>query len=155
MTRVDARALRKSMRYSTLWLVLALALPACGKKDDEPSSACLSELSLDCSPTYAPTFRAIFDNRLQVTCGAGGRSCHSSTGQQAGLVLDDFDAAYDSLLGQGEAARARVIPGDPECSLLEQRLESRDPNFVMPVGSRLAAGELCAIRQWIAGGAKK
>jgi len=146
-----------SIHGSWIWrssLVAAFTVAACGNKE-EPAPACLSERSVECAPTYAPTFRAIFDNRLQLTCGAGGRSCHSSAGQQAGLILSDFDVAYDSLLGLDQAGRARVIPGDPECSLLELRLESDDASFVMPVGAKLAAGELCAIRRWIADGATK
>lgn len=148
------RARLRSWGRRSLFL-LSLSVVACGKADDKPGQTCLSARSLDCATTYAPTFRAIFDNRLQVTCGAGGRSCHSDDGHQAGLILSDFDTAYDSLLGLDEAGRARVIPGDPECSVLEQRLESNDPNFVMPVGSKLADGELCAIRKWIANGAEK
>jgi hypothetical protein len=142
------------LRDGCAWLLLAALTGACGSSESA-GPPCLSELSLDCSPTYAPTFRAIFDNRLQVTCGAGGRSCHSSSGRQAGLVLDDFDAAYAALLGSDAAGRARVVPGDPECSLLEQRLESNDSDYVMPVGAKLKDGELCAVRQWIASGAKK
>jgi hypothetical protein len=135
-------------------VVVSLIAAGCGNHE-EPAPACLSQRSVECAPTYAPTFRAIFDNRLQVTCGAGGRSCHAAGGHQAGLVLSDFDVAYDSLLGLDSAGRARVIAGDPECSVLEQRLESDDSAVVMPVGAKLPEGELCAIRQWIANGATK
>jgi hypothetical protein len=73
---------------------------------------------------------------------------------QAGLVLLGRDEAYDHLLGETDS-RARVVPGDPECSLLVQRLESTDPQFVMPVGMRLPEGQRCAVRQWVAAGAEK
>lgn len=126
--------------------------------EDQPEleplpTACLDPLELDCSLTFAPTFESIFENRIQSTCGAAGNSCHGSEGQQGGLVLDDIDVAYDSLLEGSDPPK--VIPGDPECSPLMARLESDDPGFVMPVGAKLPEGERCAIRNWIAMGAEK
>jgi hypothetical protein len=122
----------------------------------EPTKpVCLKRLTLDCAMTFAPKFESIFDNRLRPTCGAAGVSCHGSAGAQAGLVLDDIDQAYDSLLGLDRANNARVIPNDPECSPLMMRLESDDPGTVMPVGSKLPEGERCSIRNWIANGAER
>lgn len=112
----------------------------------------MSELELDCSVTYEPTFEAIFANRMQETCGAGGRTCHSSSGAQGGLILDDIDLAHELLLGSN-GGEARVIPGDPECSEMIRRIESNDEDYQMPPGDKLSEGERCAIRQWIANGA--
>ena len=109
---------------------------------------CLAPLDLECSPSYSPTFDEIYSRRIAPTCGAGGASCHGAMGHQAGLTLADADGAYDAL-------RARLVPGDPECSLLMKRLESEDPEFVMPVGLRLSPGERCAFRLWIANGAER
>jgi hypothetical protein len=36
-----------------------------------------------------------------------------------------------------------------------KRLESSDPDWVMPVGDPLPEGERCAIAQWIANGAAR
>ncbi len=125
------------------------------ESDADDELACLDALDLDCSLTFAPNFRSIFDNRLQTTCGAAGSSCHGDDGAQGGLVLTDFDDAYDALL-EGDGDRGpRVIPGDPECSLLMIRLETSDAALLMPVGSQLPEGERCAVRQWIAEGAEK
>ncbi len=138
--------------------LLLAALSACGGKEDPPAPAepaCLSELSLDCEVTFEPTFDAIFENRMGRTCGGGGRSCHASAGARAGLVLDEIEGAYAALLGLDEAAKPRVIPGDPECSLMMKRIESNDPDYQMPVGDKLPEGERCAIRQWIANGAAR
>jgi hypothetical protein len=129
---------------------------ACG--DDAPGDpkACLDPLPLDCAPSYEPTFDMIFANALR-SCGASTTfgSCHAAQGSKGGLVLSDPDVAYQSLLRLVDG-RARVEPGNPECSVLTQRLESDDPSFRMPVGREsLAAGQRCAIRQWIAGGAER
>jgi hypothetical protein len=117
--------------------------------------ACLEPLDLDCSPTFQPTFQNFYDNQLS-SCGAAstGASCHGPDGGQGGLYLTDIDEAYDMLLSPPDAS-PRVIPGDPECSLLIQRLESDDPAFGMPPGAKLRDAERCAIRQWIANGAER
>ncbi len=125
------------------------------ESDADDELACLDALDLDCSLTFAPNFRSIFDNRLQTTCGAAGSSCHGDDGAQGGLVLTDFDDAYDALLEGDRDTGPRVIPGDPECSPLMIRLETTDAALLMPVGSQLPEGERCAVRQWIAEGAEK
>ncbi len=127
------------------------ATPGCG-----PDGECLPELPRDCSPLYDPTYDELFSRRLVMTCGASstGRSCHASTGAQAGLVFEDPDVSYDLLLGTG-GGRARVMAGNPECSLLMQRLESTDPAYGMPPGSRLSDAELCSFTLWIANGAER
>ena len=128
--------------------LVGLLLLACGGQEDPPAEpSCLSELELECAVTYEPTFEAIFANRMQETCGAGGRTCHSSTGAQSGLVMDDIDLAYDGLLGLN-GGTARVVPGDPECSEMIRRIESNDEDYQMPPGEKLSAGERCAIRKW-------
>ena len=129
---------------------------ASGSNDVVDASMCLPEFSLDCTPEYQPTFDNIFDNRLGVTCGAAstGGSCHAEAGAMAGLVLATPQGAYTGLLGI-DGARQRVIAGDPECSLLIQRIESTDPGFGMPPGRRLSANERCAFVKWVAGGAKQ
>jgi hypothetical protein len=126
-----------------------------GSPDDAGPGNCIAALSLDCEPTYPATFEAFYEHRIAVTCGAAstGASCHGADGAQGGLVLSGQDQSYDALLGDIDG-RARVIPGDPECSILMRRLESDDPEFVMPVGMPLREGERCAVRQWIAAGAE-
>jgi hypothetical protein len=71
-----------------------------------------------------------------------------------GLVFENIDMSYALLLGQN-GGKARVIPGDPACSLVVEKLESTDPTFRMPPGTPLLPGEQCTIVQWIAQGAKR
>jgi len=143
----------------SMLIVACLALAACNGDDGENMAgmsgdgACLPALELDCDPTFTPTFDEIYDRELR-SCGANGSLCHGAEGDHGGLTLADRDGAYDALLGIGEE-HARVIPGDPECSILIQRLESTDANFVMPRGTPLTPGKRCAIRQWVANGAER
>ncbi len=114
-------------------------------------------LSLDCTPAFDPSYQALYTNLLRKTCGAPetGVSCHGPDGAQDGLVLSDNAQGYDYLLGKVDG-RARVVAGKPECSVLEQRLESNDPGFRMPAGMpQLPEDVRCAVRQWIAMGAKR
>ena len=146
----------------TVWLCVTLGLCAgCGSAADSgndagAASACLASVYLDCQPLYQPTFDNIFDNRIGVTCGAAstGRSCHSNEGAMGGLVMADKETAYAALLGEG-GGKKRVVAGDPECSLLARRIESSDPDFVMPPGSPLSDAERRAILLWIANGAQR
>ena len=149
-------------RFTKLLSAAVLCMTSLGacKGDDADGGAgmsgaeCLAPLDLDCDEAYSPTFDTIYDRRLHDTCATGGANCHGSSGNQGGLSMADADSAYQALVG-GNGGRARVIPGDPECSLLIRRLESTDPNFLMPRGGRLAPGERCTIRKWVANGAER
>jgi hypothetical protein len=149
-----------------LALTIVLASGACvshGSRSPDAGAlndggACLPPLATDCAVAFMPTFTNIYDSLLIKTCGSptSGTSCHGPNGAQAGLVLDGLDTAYDDLLGAGADQRARVVPRQPECSILVQRLESNDLNFRMPLGrTPLSAGIRCAVRKWIADGAIK
>jgi hypothetical protein len=156
------------MMRGSVACTLALCLCACGDDGGAPTAGtgagaggagtatCLDPLPDDCDLVFAPTYDAFFDNVLGRTCGAAstGGSCHGPDGGMAGLFLHDRDMAYDYLLGDADG-RARVIPNDPECSMLVQRIESTDPDVMMPPTARLSAGERCAIERWIAMGAKR
>lgn len=150
---------------------LALLLTACG--DDagapaahadgsvpvNPGNECLDPLPRGpdaCMLRIQPTFAAIHANILAPTCGAAttGASCHGPRGGMAGLFLHDRDEAYANLLAKRDG-RARVVPGDPECSLLVYRVESDDPAVWMPPGpAMLDEKDRCAIITWIAMGAE-
>jgi hypothetical protein len=137
-------------------LVLLAAGVACnGEEDGGGTAACLEPLPLDCEVAFPPTYQAIYDNVIAARCGITGTggSCHGPEGMQGGLSLAGEDEAYDALLGEVDG-KARVVPGEPECSELLRRVESDDRNFRMPLGDRkLPDTTLCAIRQWIAEGA--
>lgn len=136
-------------------LVLSPLLGACSS-DDSSGFDCVQDLDLSCAPQHdPPTFQAIFDNTLHPTCASGRGTCHTADAQMGGLVFEDIDQSYDLLLGNVDG-RARVMPGDPSCSLIVERLEADTPATRMPPASQpLPAAERCTIEQWIAQGAQR
>lgn len=96
----------------------------------------------------------------------GCAGCHSPKGGPPGaLDLSSKDKAYDVLVGKGSVLKAcgggdRVLvkPGDPEGSLLVQKLAGiQDCGDAMPRGPNAQpypADKLAVLRAWIAAGAK-
>jgi hypothetical protein len=123
---------------------------------DVPTPTCVPDLSPSCQPLYdPPTYQSLFDNILHPTCASGSGTCHTADFAPAGLVFEDANRAYALLLGTS-GAPPRVLPGNPACSLIMERLESKDPSFRMPPGSApLSAPALCTFVQWIARGAQR
>src|SRR5215471_2800955 len=136
--------------------LLGTCLVGCSSPSSTPPpSTCVNDVKTDCRVLYdPPTYPIIFDNILHKSCAIGMGSCHTSDVAMGGLVFEDADVAYSLLLGQ-MGARQRVVPNDPACSLLVVRLESPDPNYVMPKGSRLPDEAICDVVQWIAAGAAR
>ncbi|HTU63848.1 MAG TPA: hypothetical protein VMF89_35530, partial [Polyangiales bacterium] len=151
--RMHARALVSRLRPAML---LCATFCGCAASATEAQQSCVEALDLQCAPAYAPSFEGIYTNLLSKSCGAPGTGnvCHSAEGLKGGLDLSDIERSYNSLLGTGGGA-ARVLPGDPTCSVLVARLESTDPATRMPVGSTLSVGERCVVRKWIADGAAR
>lgn len=104
----------------------------------------------DCAPLYEPTWGNVFANTLAPKCGVGGGACHGGAAAIGGLQLDEIDRAHATLLTAG---KTYVIPGDPSCSEIVERMHTSSSRLMMPRGSRLPASEICAIEQWIAVGA--
>jgi hypothetical protein len=131
-----------------------VAFAACSSHD---APACVVDPSPSCKPAYdPPVYATIFTKILQPTCATGAGTCHTSDAAMGSLALDNVDVAYDQLLGRNGAPRVRVVPGNPSCSLLMERLESSDPAFRMPRGDiSLSAAEICTIAQWISAGAQR
>lgn len=135
-----------------LFACLLTIASACGSEEHQ-TMHCVDELSIECTPLYAPTFDNIYTNTLQPKCAIGGTSCHGDGGSKGGLSLEGgADRAYEKLLNP-DSGSPRVVPGDWTCSHLIYHLESEDAAVVMPPGGPLAEEERCAIRQWIANGA--
>jgi len=153
------RCVPRSERHRLSALVLAagtVALVACGAPQPKSGSQCVSGLRADCAPLYdPPVFDTIFTKILQPTCAQGMGTCHTADAAMGNLVMEDPDDTYARLLGQVDG-RARVIPGDPSCSLLVERLEANSSDVRMPPGpTPLDAGARCDIEQWIAMGAAR
>jgi cytochrome c len=140
------------VRIASAGVLGALALVGCsGSHNDGPS--CVANLNTSCSPLYAPpTYAMIFEHTLRPTCAQGIGTCHTSDAAKGGLVFEDAGAAYALLLGT-QGGKKRVLPGDPSCSLIVEKLESTDPKFQMPPGNPLLPSERCDFVQWIAQGA--
>jgi hypothetical protein len=132
---------------------LVLVVGGCTDPHDGTATACLPEVDAGCELTFLPTFDAFYGNHIERGCAAGA-PCHGE-GARSGLVLAGGpDAAYAALLGEGDG-RAYVVPGDPGCSELVQRLESDDVDFVMPRGEPLPDGAQCSVRTWVENGAER
>jgi hypothetical protein len=148
-----------SQALSFALLAGALSLLRCGGGDDDvqphPPPPCVEDLDVDCNALRfdPPVYSRIFHEIVQPQCSLGS-NCHGSDGAMGGLVLANADDTYDTLIGLRGGTK-RVLPSDPKCSPLMVRLESRDPNFQMPRGSRLTEPELCVFVQWIKHGAQK
>jgi len=117
--------------------------------------------SCPCEPLPADTFEAI---ALRIfarhSCEIPG--CHGDPAGQAGLSLAPGRAYADlvSVPSTADPTRLRVAPGDPEHSLLWQKLAARTlglggvPGLGMPIGDPQVDGdELEAVRLWIGAGA--
>ena len=147
--------LRRVMRTGALAGVVAgvigwaIALGGCGEPD--PDQPCVT-LNPDCSPLIdPPRYSAIFAQIFQPNCSTAG-TCHGPPMPKAGLSFQDSAEAYELLLGT-RGGRARVLPDNPGCSILAQRLLSNDPGFRMPPGTGLTGPQLCSVVKWLAAGA--
>jgi len=142
---------RKGKGSSLVLLGLGLALIGCGSREGSTAPAAVE-----------PTLISIQQQILTPGCALS--SCHSSTSQRGGLVLE-AGRSYRQLVGvlaENEAARAkgklRVVPGHPEQSFLLDKLTGPGPDEgrLMPDGSTgLAPAQLETIRLWIARGARE
>lgn len=83
-------------------------------------------------------------------------SCHDADGPESDLDLTE-GASHGSLVGvSGQlSSTVRVVPGDPDNSLLIQALEGTAPDPIrsMPIGLMLEQDQIDIVRQWIEDGA--
>jgi len=134
-----------------------LGAVACGSDPPpEAALACVEGLSTACSALYPTSdFATLYTKILHPSCATGGSTCHTKAGSKGGLVFEDEEQSYELLLGEVDG-RQRVIPGDPGCSVLMERLEVNSSTLRMPPGpTPLTAGERCNFIQWIANGAPR
>jgi len=77
-------------------------------------------------------------------------ACHGAAQQMSGLRLDQREKALT-----GGYSGAVIVPGDGASSKLVERISSEKEGFRMPpVGERLSAAEIAAVRAWIDAGAQ-
>lgn len=103
------------------------------------------------------TFTEVYDEILFPRCAES--ICHG--GAAGELDLTTRDGAYLALVGVQAAGpqcmssgMVRVAPGDPDASLLYDKLSSTPScGERMPIGTPLTDAELARIASWIAAGA--
>lgn len=115
------------------------------------------------NPTYDPTFSAIYDE-LFCARGCSTGFCHRDG--DGGLLFRSKQEAYCALVGVTPSAlcendfSARVVPGDPDASLLVAKFGFEPPcGSPMPIGSResndlVTAEHRAQVVAWIAAGAE-
>ena len=107
-----------------------------------------------------PTFASIQANLFSVTCAVSG--CHAGAAAQQGLRLDAGFSAGNLICVQSprDPTLTRVVPGDPDNSLIIQKLEGKRFDGAQILGDRMPDGgpylqqsTIDVIRLWIANGA--
>ena len=93
---------------------------------------------------------AFFETKIRPILVNHCYACHSADTKPAGgLRVDD----YAGILRGGQSGPA-VVPGDPEQSLLIQRVRHENPKRRMPKeGDPLTAAEIAELTAWIKNGA--
>jgi len=133
-----------SSRSCLVIAITVCTLAACGNNDT----------------SAPPTFSAVYDDVLFVRCADA--SCHGGGEGGAGkLDLSTRDNAYAALVDQmaagpdcKDSGQTRVIPAEPEHSLLYLKLRASPPcGSRMPLGGALGDEDLRKIKAWIAAGA--
>jgi hypothetical protein len=104
---------------------------------------------------FEPTLASIQANVFSVDCAVSG--CHGGAGAQQGLRLDPGFSAGNLICvhSSQDPALIRVIPGDPDASLIIRKLEgTQSVGDQMPQGGPyLPQSTIDVIRLWIQNGA--
>lgn len=140
-------------RKNLLWPALgAVAAFGCGGGDDGDDGGS----NVPTKPSFTRVTKEVITFK---TCG--GPLCHDSSAV-AGFALGSRDQLHATLVGQKAAGPEcatsgldRVVPGDPDSSLLYLKLSSAPPcGEPMPLMNPLEVSQVELVRQWIAEGAK-
>ncbi len=104
-------------------------------------------LMLFCSAaSAAPTYEEAVAPLLRTTC----LGCHNDTEPESGFSVETFEKV---LLG-GDSQAAILVPGNPEASLLLQRMESTGDDHMPPQDHpQPNEADVQGLREWIAAGA--
>ncbi len=135
--------MRVEMRWA--WVLGLIGLVGCG---GEPAPEPAGEV--------APTLADIQGQLLTPSCSFS--SCHGGANPKRGLDLSNADASMAGLVGiAGEVpGSVRVIPGDPDGSLLVQVLEGQVGDVrQMPPSFPVSVDVMTSVREWILAGAPR
>jgi hypothetical protein len=99
-------------------------------------------------------WKDLYERVLQPSCALGG--CHDRATAAGGLPMRDMCQTRTALLGKGACGETNVVPGQPDSSLLVNKLDSKMPRCgsAMPPAGPLTASVLAAVRSWIEAGAE-
>ena len=128
-----------------------------GSDDDTAAPQCIPYDATACTPQFPAQFDRLHAELLLPVCGVQGGACHANTdaeGAAGGLIIvADLDETYATLL---DADAAFVRPEDVACSPLLARVNTSEPEVLMPPGTTpLADGLRCALAQWVEAGAPR
>ena len=118
-----------------------LVLTAIGILADSPTTLPASLRSDDAVVDYQKQVKTIFRQH----CWA----CHGALKQEAGLRLD-----ASQLIRKGGDDGPIIVAGQPDQSLLWQKVTAKLPDRMPPEGKPLTRQELTILKTWISGGAK-
>ena len=141
---------RFQLVYPALFVIVALLGGGLGYDLFRPATAVFASAQQNQEAAPPSAQAAFFTQNIQPILVNHCYDCHSADTRSAGgLRLDDQKAA----LKGGDLGPA-VIPGDPDGSLLIQRVLSTDVKKRMPKGDDpLSAKEISDLKAWIAAGA--
>ena len=120
--------------------VLSLAPPERGARAESPAAPG--------DPAIAQF--AIYSEKIRPLLAEQCFSCHGGLKQEAGLRLDTV-----ALMGEGGESGSAIVKGDPDQSLLFERVSDPDPASRMPPegeGVPLSAEQLALFSHWIKAG---
>ncbi len=99
-----------------------------------------------CGATAAPTYEEAVVPLLRNACVG----CHNDADPESGFSVETFA----SVRRGGESHGDAIVPGNPEASVLLQRLESTgEDHMPPPEHPQPTSAEVQALREWIAAGA--
>jgi hypothetical protein len=149
----DEESLQKAVRPSRRDADAGAQASAGSASSDDPADA-----STASAATAPPSFANVYAI-LRASCGGGMSGCHVGNAP-AMLAMADVDIAYANLVGAASSkceGEQRVVPGDPDASVLVGSLEGTLPCVQpMPRGrDPLAPEQIAVIRAWISAGAAR
>ena len=138
------------------WLAKTPETPVPALADGFPAKNPIDHFIAEKIVTYQGQMKSVktggvdFYARVYPILEASCLECHQGGKAKGNLHLDTRVGA----LKGGKSDGAAIVPGDPAKSSLLKRVNSQDPDEVMPPkGHRLAAPDVATIEQWIKEGA--
>src|SRR5438477_6932440 len=110
-------------------------------------------LGLFCGISHGATID--FNRDIRPILSENCFACHGpdKNKRKSGLRLDNKEGAY----GAGKSEKIAIVPGKPDKSELIARLNSKDPEEMMPPPGekkKLAPAQMALLKKWIEGGAQ-